>query len=172
MDILFSAELFILTMDTLIYLKKIPLMKGIFGVCLLIFSLTAVAFGYILIGLISLSFSLNLLASQGTQINFVTKTFRTIKSVAGIPFGTWKPCPDFEYVSVFQTKESQTINVVTASTTFKNDVILINLFYNGNRHLTFYKTDDKAEAFKIAYQFKNIFNIDILDATQSEKVWL
>lgn len=82
------------------------------------------------------------------------------------------PCPEFEYVSVFKTKENQTIRVITAETTLQNDIILLNLFYKGNKHITFYKTQNRADAFKMAEEFKSIFNIDILDATESEKKWL
>ncbi|MFY8181481.1 MAG: hypothetical protein ACOVLG_06870 [Flavobacterium sp.] len=49
---------------------------------------------------------------------------------------------------------------------------MLNLFYNGNKHITFYKTHDKNDAFKVAEKFKLIFNIDVLDATESEKKWL
>ena len=68
--------------------------------------------------------------------------------------------------------ENQTINVVSATTTFTTEVILLNLFYNRNKHLTFYKTDDKADAFKVAEHFKLALDIDILDATESETKWL
>ncbi|MCO6148713.1 hypothetical protein [Flavobacterium sp. NRK1] len=48
---------------------------------------------------------------------------------------------------------------------------MLNLFY-GNKHITFYKTNDKADAFKVAEHFKLALKIDILDATGEEKIWL
>lgn len=154
------------------YTKKIPVMKVIFGVALFIFGLLSVLGGVWLMGLIGASFGLNLLSTQGSQINFVTRQYRSIRSIAGIHTGKWQPCPDFEYVSVFRTQENQTINVVTATTTLNNNVILLNLFYSGNKHITFYKTTDKDDAFKVARHFALVFSIDILDATEREKHWL
>lgn len=79
-------------------------------------------------------------------------------------------CPEFEYVSVFKTNENRTVRVISAETKFQTEIIYVNLFYNRNKHLTFYKTRDKNEAFKVAK--KNLFfNIDILDATKNEKKW-
>jgi len=154
------------------YTKKIPVMKVIFGVALFIFGVFTVLSGIWLMGLIGVSFSLNLLSTQGSQINFITKQYRSIRSFAGIHVGKWQPCPEFEYVSVFKTQENQTVNVVTATTTLTNSVILLNLFYSGNKHITFYKTTDKSDAFKVAKHFALVFNIDILDATEREKQWL
>jgi len=158
--------------DIITYTKKIPVMKGIFGVSLLVFGLFTFLMGIWLMGLISISFALNLLSTEGSQINFITKQYRSIKSIAGIHIGKWKPCPEFEYVSVFKTQENQTVNVVAATTTLNKNVILLNLFYSGNKHITFYKTTDKADAFKVAKHFALVFNIDILDATEKEKQWL
>ena len=62
--------------------------------------------------------------------------------------------------------------MVTAQATVQNDIILLNLFYNKNKHITFYKTHDKSDAFLVAEKFKSIFNIDILDATGKNKKWL
>ena len=49
---------------------------------------------------------------------------------------------------------------------------MLNLFYGGNKKITFYKTDNKTDAFKVAEHFKLALDIDILDATESEKKWL
>jgi len=48
----------------------------------------------------------------------------------------------------------------------------LNLFYNGNKNITFYKTNDKTNAFKVAEYFKLALDIDILDATKSESKWV
>ena len=114
-----------------------------------------------------------MLLTEGTEINLESKTYRSIKSILGLHFGKWKPCPEFEYVSVFKTKEATAVSAYGAEiATFKNDVIMLNLFSKGNKHFTVYKTDDKTEAFKVAEHFKLALEIDILDATQKESVWL
>ena len=55
--------------------------------------------------------------------------------------------------------------------TFSTDIIHLNLF-SGNKHITFYKTTDKTQAFEVAEHFKLALEIDVLDATESEKRWL
>jgi hypothetical protein len=159
-------------MNTIIYLKEVPFAEKLFGYVLGILGIGISLFSNIIAGSICLAIGLNLILTEGSEINLETKTYRTIKSIFGIHFGKWNPCPEFEYVSVFKTKESQTINVVTASTTFTSEIILLNLFYNRNKHLTFYKIDNKIDAFKVAKHFKLALDIKILDATESNSKWL
>ncbi|WP_333600411.1 hypothetical protein [Flavobacterium sp.] len=159
-------------MNTIIYLKDVPLFKKILGFVILVFGLYTFIFANIIFGAIFLVIGLNLLSTEGSEIHLENNSFRNIKSIFGYNFGKWKQCPEFEYVSVFKTKENQTIRVVTAEATLQSDVILLNLFYKGNKHITFYKTQDKNDAFNVAEKFKSIFKIDILDATESEKKWL
>ena len=159
-------------MNTITYLRDVPLFKKILGFTLSTFGFFSFLFASITLGLIFLAIGLNLLSTEGSEINFDNNTYRNIKSLFGKKFGKWKPCPEFEYVSVFKTKENQTVRVVTAETTFQTDIIQLNVFYKGNKHITFYKTQDKNAAFNVAEKFKSIFGIDILDATGTEKVWL
>lgn len=106
----------------------------------------------------------------GYQVNIDNKTYRKMWSMVGIRYGKWKPCPNFEYISVFRTNEySTSYSEYGTDTTTSETVILVNLFY-GKRHITFYKSIYKEDAFKVAKQFKVAFNIDILDATGAEKV--
>ncbi len=147
-------------------------MKRFLGVTLILFGIFAMLyFGNIIMGAIFLVLGINFTASEGSQVNITSKTYRKIWSIFGIHIGKWIPCPELEYISVFRTHESQTATVVTASATVKSEVILLNGFY-GNKHITLYKATDKADAFKVAEHFKAVFNIDILDATGEEKVWL
>jgi hypothetical protein len=158
-------------MNTITYLKDVPLLKKILGFALSLFGLFAFLSLNIIFGAIFLVLGINLLMTEGSEINLENNTYRNIKSLFGSHFGKWKPCPEFEYVSVFKTKENQTIRVVTAETTLQTDIIVLNLFYKGNKHITFYKTQDKTDAFHVAEKFKSIFKIDILDATESKKKW-
>jgi len=64
------------------------------------------------------------------------------------------------------------MNSLGASTTFTDDVFLINLFYDRNKHLTFYRSFDKGDAFKVAKHFQLVLLIDILDSTDREQKWL
>lgn len=159
-------------MNNIIYLKKVPFAKVFFGFVIMVAGIGVLIFSNIIFGAIFAFIGLNLLSTEGSEINFIDKKYRTIKSVFGIHFGKWQDCPKFEYVSVFKTKENQTIRVVTAEATMQNDIILLNLFYQNNKYLTFYKTDNKEDAFKVANHFNMVFDVDILDATESESKWI
>jgi virulence-associated protein VapD len=159
-------------MNKICYLKNVPFFKKFFGIVLGILGIATFLTGNIFFGLITLAIGTNLILTEGSEIDLENKTYRTVKSIFGVNFGKWKQCPKFEYVSVFKTKETQRVNVVTATTAFANEIILLNLFYDGNRNITFYKTEDKNDAFKVAEHFKLALDIDILDATENEKKWL
>jgi hypothetical protein len=159
-------------MNIITYVKDIPLMKKVFGFALISFGLAGIIGGSLLFGVIFISLGSGMMLTEGAQINITTRRYRKIKSIFGLEFGTWEPYPDFEYVSVFKTKESQTVNVVTASATSTSDIILLNLFYNRNKHVTVYKTNSIDDAFKVAEHLKLALKIDVLDATTREKKWL
>ena len=159
-------------MSKIIYLRDVPFFKKIFGIVLGVLGIGSFISGNILFGLIALAIGINLILTEGSEIDLENKTYRTVKSIFGINFGSWKPCPKFEYISVFRTKETQRVNVVTATTAFTSEIILLNLFYSGNKNITFYKTEDKSDAFKVAKHFKLALDIAILDATEIEKKWL
>ena len=152
-------------MNTITYLKEITPGKKIIGFAFLLFGLFVFVFVN-LFGLLFIALGANLLLTEGSEINLQDQTYRSIKSIFGLRFGKWKPCPDFEYISVFKTKENLTLRFVTVETTLQNDIIQLNLFYNTNKHITIYKTQDKTDAFNVAARFKSIFNIDIVDATE------
>lgn len=158
-------------MKIISYQKPIPFAKKFFGFTLLLGGLAALLTGS-LFGLIFIAIGLGLNLAEGSEIDLASKTFRSTKSLFGFKMGNWKPIPEFEYVSVFKTKESQTVRVVTAETTQTYAIIHVNLFYNRNKHITFYKTDNKKDAFDVAEHFKLALGIDVLDATESEKKWL
>ncbi|QYJ67737.1 hypothetical protein [Flavobacterium litorale] len=157
--------------NVITYVKPVPFMKMLFGSALIPFGLFAILFLNIIMGAIFLVLGINFVATEGSQVDITSKTYRRTQSIFGIHIGKWKPCPEFEYISVFRTHENQTARVITASATVRSEVILINMFY-GNKYITFYKTTNKDDALKVAEHFKVVFNIDILDATEAEKVWL
>ena len=159
-------------MNKIIYIKDVPFFKKLFGIILGILGIGILITNSILFGLIFLAIGINLILTEGSEIDLGKKTYRTVKSIFGLNFGKWKPCPKFEYVSVFRTKETQRVNVVTATTALTSEIILLNLFYDRNKNITFYKTEDRNDAFKVAEHFKLALDIEILDATESEKKWL
>ncbi len=154
------------------YTKNVSVWKLIFGLCVVFSGLTLIFYGGILFGAMFTVIGINLCVADGSELDLNNKTFRIVKSFFGIKIGVWKPIPKFEYVSVFKTKETQQVNIITASTRFTGEVILLNVFYETNKHFTFYKTTDKEDAFRVAHRLKDILEIDILDATEREKKWL
>ena len=160
-------------MDNIItYTKEIPVFKRFFGIALLLLGLVMLFITGSLFTIILVVIGFGINNAEGTDLNLSNKTIRPFQSYFGIKFGQWKPMPEFEYVSVFKTKENQTVRVITAESTQTNDVILVNLFYNRNKHITCYKTTQKEKAFEVAKHFKLALDIDILDATTQEKKWL
>jgi hypothetical protein len=154
------------------YSKDIPTFKLVLGIVTIIVGLYFLISGGIVFGAMFTIIGLNLCLAEGSQIDLENKTYRSTKSVFGITVGKWKPIPKFEYVSVFKTSITQQINIISASARLKEEVIVLNLFYSGNKHITFYKTTNKEDAFKVANHFKLALDIDILDATEREKIWL
>lgn len=160
-------------MTNFTYVREVPLMKKIFALLLALAGIGILIAISIFFGIMIFFIGLNMLLTEGTEINLENKTYRSIKSLLGVNFGKWKPCPEFEYISVFKTKEATAVSAYGAEiATFKNDVIMLNLFSKGNKHFTVYKTEDKTDAFKVAEHFKLALEIDILDATQKESIWL
>jgi hypothetical protein len=62
--------------------------------------------------------------------------------------------------------------VITAEANLGFEVYKLNLFYKKNKRIEAYVSDDMLDAFQIAKHIAIALNIDILDATKSEKVWL
>lgn len=154
------------------YTGNIPFVKRFFGISFILLGVIMLVLTGSLFTFIFIAIGLGLNIADGTDINLTNKSIRSFQSLFGIKYGKWKQIPNFEYVSVFKTNESQTIRVVTAETTLNSSVFLVNLFYNRNKHITFYKTTDKTKAFEVADHFKLALEIDVLDATEKEKKWL
>lgn len=156
---------------TLQHLRKVPTMKLVFGVvlfCLGIYgALTNNIFNLVLSGI-----GVFLMQREGSQIDLASKRYREIRSFMGVTIGKWKDLPNVEYVSVFKTKENKRVQGMGASSNFSNQVYKLNLFYNRNRKIEAYITDDINDAFDNAKYLAQVLNIKILDATQRESKWL
>ncbi len=154
------------------YLKPVSFFKKLFGIILFLFAFYVIIYQSILFGFFMASFGVFLASSEGSQVNLDDNTHRNIWSIFAIHFGKWRSNPRFEYISVFKGKQKQRVNSLSASTTFSDEVFLINLFYDRNKHKTFYRTFDKKDAFEVAEHFKLAFGINILDATERKQKWL
>jgi hypothetical protein len=151
--------------------KKVPVLKLIFGFVLICFGIHGAIFNNVF-SLVLSGIGVFLVMSQGSEINLDTKKYREFYSVLGIDFGTWKDLPQLDYVSVFKTKENSRVQGMGASANFSNPIIKLNLFYNTNKKIEVYKTEDVDEAFKLAKHIAEVFRIDVLDATDKESKWL
>ncbi len=154
------------------YTKPVSTLKIVFGVILFLFAFYIIFYESMLFGFFMIGFAIYLTSTTGSQVNLDDNTFRNIWSMFDVHFGTWKTSPNFEYISVFKGKQSQRVNSLGASTKFTEEVYLVNLFYEGNKHITFYRTFEKEDAFKVAKHFYLAFGLDILDATEREQKWI
>ena len=153
------------------YVKKIPLMKLIFGFVLICFGIHLAIFNG-LSGLILSGIGVFLVLTDGSEINLATKKYREFYSIFGIDFGKWKDLPTIEYVSVFKTKENKRLQSMGASANFSTPIIKINLFYNRNKKIEAYKTEHPEDAFEVAKHISEALNVKILDATERDSKWI
>ncbi|OUR91630.1 hypothetical protein A9Q87_10010 [Flavobacteriales bacterium 34_180_T64] len=153
------------------YIKKVPIMKLIFGFVLFCFGIHGAIFNNVF-NLVLSGIGVFLMLAQGSEIDLKTKRYRELYTVLGIDLGKWKNLPVIEYISVFATSESSKVQAMGASANFKNKIIKLNLFYNTNKKIEAYRTEDVSDAFNVAKHFSEVLNIDILDATEQESKWL
>ena len=151
--------------------KKVPIIKLVFGFVLICIGINGAIFTNIFSIVVS-GIGVFLVLTQGSEINLETKRYREFHSVFGVDFGAWKDLPDLEYVSVFKTKENSRVQAMGASANFSNPIIKLHLFYHTNQKIEAYITEDKEEAFKVAKHLANVLHIDVLDATERESKWL
>ncbi|WP_432670315.1 hypothetical protein [Flavobacterium sp. SM2513] len=96
-------------------------------------------------------------------MNLENKSYRNINSIFGINYGRWKTYPEIEYISVIKTKQSKSFE--GTSTRIITDVIHFNMFYNGNKHITFYKTKSLEEARKAIRELEKNLEVNISNKT-------
>ena len=159
-------------MNKITYLRKRSFTKYFISLLLFISGLYFLIYTHLFFGLVFSVIGFSMLITEGSQIDFEQKMYRNIKSVFGIHVGKWRKLPKFDYVSVFKTIEGKKISVATASTVMRDEVYLINLFYEGSSYITFYKSENKDDSFKMAMHFSRILNLRILDSTELQSVWV
>lgn len=158
-------------MNRVLFKRKTPIMKLVFGACFFILGFFSLLGGS-LYGLIICGLSVFFLHSDGSEVDLDSKRYRTFVSLFGLRHGKWKDLPEIEYVSIFSTTETTTVRALSAETNVTSDIIQLNLFYDRNKKITAYSTTDKEDAFKVARHISELLIVDILDATESESKWL
>ena len=153
------------------YKREIHLLRYVFGVGFFLVGVIATFTGNFL-GLIFCVVSILFFIKEGTEVELNKQQYRAFTDVLGIRFGQWEDLPEIDYISVFIATERAIIRDFVHETEIKNDVIVLNLFYNGNHRIKAYNTKDKKDAFAVAKQIADILKIDILDATGTESKWI
>ncbi len=147
----------------MIHLKEILFMQKIFGSTLGVFGIFLLSSEPIYFGLIFIFFAINAFSTEGFEMNLENKTYRNINSIFGVNYGKWKTYPEIEYISVIKTKQSKSFE--GTSTRIITDVIHFNMFFNGNKHITFYKTKSLEEARKAMRELEKNLEVNISDKT-------
>jgi len=148
------------------YTRKVPVLKIVFGAVLFCFGIHGAIFNNVF-SLVLSGIGVFLMLREGSEIDLNSKKYREIYSVVGIDFGKWKDLPELEYVSVFETTENKRVQAMGATTTMKNNIYKLNLFYERNKKIEAYKTKSRNDAFEVAMHLSTALNIEIYDATDS-----
>ncbi|MEL6809756.1 MAG: hypothetical protein AAFP76_00285 [Bacteroidota bacterium] len=146
------------------HLQPIRQTKIILAVVISLFSLYLLYEG-MLFGLILLAVGIKLSLRTGIEVDLHGKCYRTIYSIFGTVFGSWKNLPEIEYISVFKTKKKSRARVITAEASLDFVVYKLNLFYDRNQHIEAYVTEHRDNAFEVANQMANVLKTEIYDAT-------
>ena len=156
-------------MSNYIYIKSSLIGKKIFGVSLLIFGITcffsnnSISFS---LGITIFIFGIILISQRGIEINLEKRKLREFVYFLSFKFGYWIDISEPEYISVFKMEFTNRRGYKTS------EILKINLFYKKTSHVTVCETGDLDHALEIATYLKSVFNVDILDATESESKWI
>ena len=114
-----------------------------------------------------------LIKEKGFEFNKETQTFRIKHNYLFMTKGKWKKFEDFNYVTIFPTKESYSLNTFVNEAQLSSKVYVLNLFYDKNRKISIYKNPNLIEATEQAKIIANFLNIGLLDATDKHnKTWI
>lgn len=113
---------------------------------------------------------------KGIELDLQKRKFRNFISLFKFRIGKWKDLPNVEYISIFSTREFSLNPALRVDhepgipETF--DIIHVNLFYDRNKKITSFRTQNRKEAFNVAREIASLLKVDILDATKRESEWL
>lgn len=147
------------------HLQPISITKVVFSIVLVILSIY-LYFSGTYFGIILLGAALKLSLREGFELDLDGKKYRKLYSILGLNFGFWKQLPTIEYVSVFKTIKKSRARVITAEANLGFEVYKLNLFYNTNKHIEVYVSENKENAFKVANHIAMVLYIDVFDATK------
>ncbi len=156
---------------TLRHLQPVPQIKIFFAIVLAFLSVY-LFFAGSYYGLILLAAALRLGLREGVEMELEGKRYRKVYSIFAVNFGTWKKLPPIEYVSIFKTTRKTRARVITAEAHLGTTVYRINLFYERNKHLDVYESEEKENTLEIARHIATILETPIWDATIKEPNWL
>ncbi len=126
-------------------------------------------------GIIILVFGILVLFTRSKlEIDFEGKKYRESRYLFGIfIYGAWAPFPEFEYVSVFNARISNTFSSRANQSTITVEELQVNLVYNKNRRITVCVLPDKEKAFAASIYFsQKLGGIRRLNATVKPFEWL
>ena len=108
------------------------------------------------------------------ELDFEFMQYREAFSLSNISFGKWHNLPEIDYVSIFPTKLTQTIqSAQTAHATSRSfKEVRINLVHGKNQRMHIFRSKDVAELRKKAMFFADKLNVGVYDCTGEENVWL
>lgn len=112
------------------------------------------------------------IAKKGITISPSLQQYRYFFGLLKFRFGKWQTLPEFESISIFRARKSQTSTIASQSSTAYFSEIEVNLIYNTSRKLTVYITDKYDAALEKARYFESLFKLPIFDATEREGKWL
>lgn len=161
-------------MSNYIYIEKVTLYKIILGSLLFIYGFLATifinkenGFGYFFIYLLLTYWGIFFISTEGLEIDFQNKKFRTLYSFYGIKIRLkWKFFPEIKYISLVETIVKHAIEKGGAGdrirSTINEETVKINIVDNQDNDLTIYFANDQKEALKIASKIKETYKIEII----------
>jgi hypothetical protein len=159
--------------NQLIYLEKANIYKHIFGYVLVFIGFALIVQFLFLYSILIIGIGIKLIFRTGIEFNLDNKKYRTLISLFGIEFGFWKNLPTIDYISVFKTTENKKYGGFTASTVSHNEIIKLIFFYQTNKKIEIYKTENIDDALKKAKFIAELLNLKIYDATTTnDQKWL
>lgn len=144
--------------------NPLPLVKKIFALALSLLSLYLLYSGTFF-GLVLLGAAIKLGTREGIEIALEGRVYRKVYVILGITIGSWKELPPIDYISVFKTTKKSRARVIAAQADLGFQVYRLNLFYETNKHIVAYETEEKEKAFKVADHISMVLNTTINDAT-------
>ncbi|MGB0850683.1 MAG: hypothetical protein ACPGTP_05520 [Bacteroidia bacterium] len=113
-------------------------------------------------------------AKEVLQIDLKKEEHRTAFSLFGLFLGKWEDLPEVEYVSIFPTKLSQTINSAQTGTnsSMSHEEVRVNFIYQKNKRMHVFTSNNIEEVRQVALRFAEIMNLGVYDCSGEENVWL